>query len=114
MKRLLALLMGVMKDMNLSVRWLTKLSIRVLLMCPDLLIQTVHQYIIINNVKKGHPNFKPPPDEQERQERPPDELLLDVDSLNNYVVNSSNNNTGPAEGEHQSAMVVVAPAEMRW
>ena len=64
----------------------------------------------MNNVKNGHPTFKPPPDEQERQGRPPDELLLDVDCLNNNVVNN-NNNTGPAEGEHQSAVVVVAPAE---
>ena len=77
-------------------------------------IQKLRTSIIMNNVKNGHPIFKPPPDEQERQERPPDELLLDVDSLNNNVVNSNNNNTGPAEGEHQSAMVVVAPAEMRW
>ena len=74
-------------------------------------IQKLRTSIIMNNVKNGHPIFKPPPDEQERQERPPDELLLDVDSLNNNVVNSNNNNRGPAEGEHQSAMVVVAPAE---
>ena len=73
-------------------------------------IQKLRTSLIMNNVKNGHPTFKPPPDEQERQGRPPDELLLDVDCLNNNVVNN-NNNTGPAEGEHQSAVVVVAPAE---
>ena len=38
-------LMGVRKSMNLSARWLTRLSIRVSLICPDLLAQTVHQHL---------------------------------------------------------------------
>ena len=42
----------------------------------------------------------------DEQGRPPNEQL-DVDSLNNNLVN---NNTGPLEGEDQSAVVVVTPA----
>ena len=58
--------------------------------------------LVMNNIRNGQMVYKPP----DEQGRPPDEVL-DVDSLNNNLVN---NNTGPLEGEDQSAVVVVTPA----